>query len=285
MMGTIITMIVSRARSLRVIACLVAFLMLAPARGAAEDEAQLGAQVFQDLAAKGEIISVSPWYVVVNEVGSGIARVANPQYQYPFHFLLVREQQPNAFAVPGGDVYITLPLMTFVKNKEELAGVLCHETSHDIHHDVAHLQQKDQTTGLIASGLQLLLGGKSPLVANVIGVAAQLQSLSFSRQVEEAADQKGAITCAQAGYNPWGLVWLLQAFSKAEAGGQMEMLSDHPTNEHRIAALEAEFRSNPALFGRFSSSISSAHPMPAYRTLAARSPNARPLWPVRRPGY
>jgi beta-barrel assembly-enhancing protease len=273
------------ARSLRVLAAFVALLMIAPARGAAEDEAQVGAQVFKELAARGEIVSVSPWYVVVNEVGSRIARVANPQYQYPFHFILVRERQPNAFAVPGGEVYVTLPLMTFVKNKEELAGVLCHETSHDIHHDVAHLQVKDQTTGLIATGLQLLLGGRSPLVANVIGIAAQLQTLSYSRQVEEAADQKGAVTCAQAGYNPWGMVWLLRAFDKAQAGGQMEMLSDHPTNDHRVAALESEFQSNPALFGRFSSSISSAHPIPSYATLAARYPNARPFAPIQRPGY
>lgn len=285
-MGTIGTMRPFPARSLRVLATFVALLLLAPVRGAAEeDEAQLGAQVFKELSAKGEIVSVSPWYAVLNEVASPIARVADPQYDYPFHFILVKESQPNAFAVPGGDVYVTLPLMTFVKNKEELAGVLCHETSHDIHHDVAHLQVKDQTTGLIATGLELLLGGHSPLVANAIGVAAQLESLSFSRKVEEAADQKGAVTCAQVHDNPWGMVWLLQAFSKAEAGGQMEMLSDHPTNQHRIAALEAEFRSNPALFGRFSPSIATAHPMPSYATLAARYPNAGPFAPIRRPGY
>ena len=68
-------------------------------------------------------------------------------------------------AVPGGNVYVTLPLMTFVKNKEELAGVLCHETSHDIHHDVVHLAQKEQTTGLIATGLAILLGRNSGLGA------------------------------------------------------------------------------------------------------------------------
>jgi Zn-dependent protease with chaperone function len=48
----------------------------------------------------------------------------------------VHETQPNAFSEPGGNAYVTDSMMTFVKNKEELAGVLCHEVSHDIHHDV-----------------------------------------------------------------------------------------------------------------------------------------------------
>lgn len=273
------------ARLLRWLALVFALVLCTPETVVAEDEAQVGAQVFHELAAKGEIVPTSPWYVVLNEVAAKIANVANPQYQYPFHFILVNEPQPNAFAVPGGDVYVTLPLMTFIQNKEQLAGVLGHETAHNIHHDVAHLQRKDQTTGLIATGLQILLGGRSPLVGNVIGIAAQLQTLSFSRQVEENADRTGAVICAQAGYNPWGLVWLLQAFSKTEAGGQMEMLSDHPTNEHRIAALRAEFRNDPALFGRFRSDPATAQPIPPFSTLAARYPNAVPFAPIRRPGY
>lgn len=266
------------------LAALLAGLLAVPAAAAGDGEAQLGAQVYQQLAGKGEIVMRSPWYAVLNDLAHPIARVADPQYDYPFRFELVNEQQPNAFAVPGGNVYVTIPLMSFVRYKEELAGVLCHETSHDIHHDVVHLQQKDQTTGLIATGLQLLLGGR-PLVGNLIGAAAQLQSLSFSRDVEEKADQKGAITCARAGYNPWGMVWLLQDFTKAQAGGQMEMLSDHPTDEHRIAALEAEFKANPALFGRFSSDRSSGHRMPSLAYLRAHYDNPGPIAPARRPGY
>ncbi|MBV8601894.1 MAG: M48 family metalloprotease [Candidatus Eremiobacteraeota bacterium] len=252
---------------------------------AAVDEGQIGAQVYEQLAQKGEIVDSSPWYAVLNEVGRKISGVANEKYQYPFHFILVREQQPNAFSVPGGNVYVTLPLMTFVKNKEELAGVLCHETSHDIHHDVVHLAQKEQTTGLIATGLAILLGRNSGLIQNAIGIVAQLQDLHFSRNVEENADHLGAETCARAGYDPWGMVWLFQQFEKADTGGSMEMLSDHPTDQHRIAALEQEFRSEPYLFARYTSSMAYAHPMPTYSTLASRYGNEGPFGAARRPGY
>lgn len=254
-----------------------------PAR--AQDEAQIGAQVYQQLAKKGEIVDASPWYAVLNEIGRNVSRVGNTQYQYPFHFILVREKQPNAFSVPGGNVYVTLPLMSFVRNKEELAGVLCHEMSHDIHHDVVHLAQKQQTTGIIAVGLDILLGGHSAIVGNAINIAAQLQDLHFSRDVEENADHLGAENCARAGYNPWGMVWLFQQFEKADTGGQMEMLSDHPTDQHRIDALKAEFRSDPALFGRFSPSISSAHKMPTLAELRSRYGDARPFAPAKRAGY
>jgi predicted Zn-dependent protease len=251
----------------------------------AQDEAQIGAQVYQELAKKGEIIDASPWYAVLNEIGQHVARIGNGQYQYPFRFILVNEKQPNAFSVPGGNVYVTLPLMSFVHNKEELAGVLCHEMSHDIHHDVVHLAQKRQTTGLIAVGLDILFGSRSAVVGNAIGLAAQLQNLNFSRDVEENADRLGAENCARAGYNPWGMVWLFQQFEKADTGGQMEMLSDHPTDQHRIDALEAEFRSEPELFGRYSSNIATAHKMPSLASLRAGYGDVHPLAPAKRAGY
>ena len=251
----------------------------------AQSEAQIGAQEYAVLAQKNEIINASPWYAVLNEVGRKVAAVGNRQYQYPFHFILVNEKGPNAFSVPGGNVYVTLPLMTFVRNKEELAGVLCHEMSHDIHHDVIHLAQKQQTTGLIATGLDILLGGRSQVIGDVLGIAAQLQDLHYSRNVEEDADRLGAQNCARAGYDPWGMVWLFQQFEKSDTGGSMEMLSDHPTDQHRISALEAEFRSEPSLFGGYSSRIATAHKMPTYAQLAARYGNVHPFAPARRPGY
>jgi predicted Zn-dependent protease len=255
-----------------------------PGRAAALDEAQIGAHVYQELAKRGEIVDASPWYGVLNQVGRSIAAQANSQYDYPFHFVLVREKQPNAFSVPGGNVYVTLPLMTLVQTEDELAGVLSHEVSHDIHHDVVHLAQKQETTGLLAVGLQILLGGRNPIVQNAIGIGAELQDLHYSRDIEESADHLGAQICAHAGYDPWGLVWMFQKFSKSDASG-MEMLSDHPTDQHRIAMLESEFRSDPGTFARFSSRPSGGHKMPAYAYLSAHYGNARPAEVARRPGY
>jgi predicted Zn-dependent protease len=235
--------------------------VLAVPAAADDPEAQIGAQVYHQLQQKGEIISSSPLYGVLDPIATRIKRVADPQYQYPFRFVLVHETQPNAFAVPGGNVYVTDSLMRFVQNQEELAGVLCHETSHNIHHDVVNNMRKDQNLSIIATGLSILLGGRSPIVNSGINLAANLQALNFSRDVERNADLKGAETCAQAGYNPWGMVWLFQQFEKADTGGRMEMLSDHPTNSHRIADLEQHFRQNPQLFARWNRDVASATPL------------------------
>ena len=240
-----------------------------------ETEAQIGAQVYQQLQQKGEIIprsQATKSYAILDPIAERIKSVADPQYDFPFHFILVHEAQPNAFAVPGGNVYVTDSLMKFVQNKEELAGVLCHETSHDIHHDVINENSKAQTTGAII-GILGAITGVSNSGLGQLGESAiyTLRTAGFSRAVESAADQKGAITCAQAGSNPWGMVWLFQNFEKASSGGSMEMLSDHPTDNHRIADLENEFRTNPTLFGKFSSDIATATPLPGHATYAERS--------------
>jgi predicted Zn-dependent protease len=223
-------------------------------------ERQIGAKVFDDLQRKGEIVARgNPLYDTLDPIANRIASVADPQYEFPFHFYLVHEKQPNAFAVPGGNVFVTDSLMHFVQNQEELAGVLCHETSHDIHHDVVHNMVKDERTGEVIGFFGWLTGiGKTH--AGQVGerLVYALETNHFSRVVEAAADQKGAITCAQAGYNPWGMVWLFENFEKADTGGSLEVLSDHPADRHRIRSLKKEFAANPQLFGAFSPDIASA---------------------------
>jgi predicted Zn-dependent protease len=226
-----------------------------------QTELQIGQQEYQQLAQKGEIVTSSPYYNILNPIAARIKRIADPQYFVPFHFILVNESDPNAFAVPGGNVYVTTAMMHFVKNKEELAGVLCHETSHDIHHDVYDLYVKDQRLSLYATGLALLLGARSQMVNSMINLAANLESLRFSRNVEENADHKGAITCAQAGLDPYGMVWLMQAFQTSNMANPPEFLSDHPSDAHRIDALHSEFASDPSLFGNFNQNQSCATPL------------------------
>jgi len=246
----------------------------AAAQSEHDTEAQIGAQVYQQLQQKGEIISRASdpsGYALLDPIASRIAQVADPQYDFPFHFILVNEAQPNAFAVPGGNVYVTNALLKFVQNKEELAGVLCHETSHDIHHDVINENAKAQRTGAIIGILGAITGLSNSGLGQVgENLAYGSFTNGFSRTVEASADHKGAMTCAQTGFNPWGMVWLFQNFEKADTGGHMEFLSDHPSDQHRIALLEAEFRSDPSLFGRFSSNIATATPLNAPTTAYKR---------------
>ncbi len=100
-----------------------------------------------------------------------------------------------------------------------------------------------------AIGATILLG---PSIKTILAVTAigQLDSLHYSRAVEERADLTGSDTCAQAGYDPWGLVWLFQDFS-ANMPNLPEVLLDHPDFDHRVAALEHHFEQNPARFAAF----------------------------------
>jgi predicted Zn-dependent protease len=222
-----------------------------------DDEQQMGQEVFNELKAKGEIVESSPLYDQLRPIADAITRAAQPQYNHPFKFYLVHEAQPNAFATPGGNVYVVDSLLYFVKNTDELAGTLCHEVSHTIHHDTVTLMEKQQKIEEREIGAAILLG---PTRAHILAIAllGKLHSLSYSRDVESRADVTGSDVCAGAGYNPWGLVWLFQDFQNADMGQVPQLLSDHPGNENRVNTLEQHFRANPSVFGKFNSDPMSA---------------------------
>ncbi len=235
----------------------------APRQAAAQsqdDEVQMGQEVFNELKAKGEIVETSPLYDQLRPIADAITRVAQPRYNHPFKFYLVHESQPNAFATPGGNVYVVDSLLYFVKNKEQLAGTLCHEVSHTIHHDTVTLMEEQRKIEEREVGAAVLLG---PSAAHILAIAliGKLHSLSYSRDVESRADLTGSDICAASGYNPWGLVWLFQDFENTPSNQVPQLLSDHPNDQNRIDALEGHFRENPAVFGKFSSDPKSATPL------------------------
>jgi predicted Zn-dependent protease len=251
-------------RSLFLYAAAVLYLLSVGTTGVSADgeksqneEVQMGQEVFNELKAKGEIIESSPLYDQLRPIADAITQAAQPHYNHPFKFYLVHETQPNAFATPGGNVYVVDSLLYFVKNKEQLAGTLCHEVSHTIHHDSVTLMEKEERIKEREIGAAVLLG---PTRAHVLAIllAGKLHSLSYSRDVESRADLTGSDICAQAGYNPWGLVWLFQDFKDANPNELPQLLSDHPDDQQRISALKQHFRQNPATFGKFNSDAKSA---------------------------
>lgn len=218
----------------------------------ADNEEQIGQEVFNELKARGEVVGASPLYDALTPVVAPIAKTAQPRYNHPFKFYLVHEAKPNAFATPGGNVYVTDALLYFVRNTEELAGTLCHEVAHTINHDSMKLVQKEQAIERRQVGAAILLG---PSAAHMLAISliGKLRALGYSRDAEEGADLTGADVCAASGYNPWGLVWLFQDFDQAATAQVPQLLSDHPDNPHRVAALKAHFREQPSVFASFSS--------------------------------
>ncbi len=224
-----------------------------------DQETELGQEVYKELLAKGEIVNSSPLYESLKPVAEAISRVAQSRYPHPFKFFLVHETQPNAFATPGGNVYVVDSLLYFVKNTEQLAGTLCHEVSHTIHRDGVTLMEKEKRIKRHEVEAAILLGPtRSHLIA--IALIGKLHSLGYSREAESKADVTGSDICAAAGYNPWGLVWLFQDFQNANVGQIPQLLSDHPADGTRIVTLKKHFQDNPSTFSRFSSDQKYATP-------------------------
>ena len=224
-----------------------------------DQETELGLAVYQELRNKTEIIASSPLYETLKPVAEAISRVAQPSYPHPFKFFLVHESQPNAFATPGGNVYVVDSLLYFAKNTEELAGTLCHEVSHTIHRDSVTMMEKEQAIQKREVAAAVLLG---PTRANILAIflIGKLHSLGYSRDAESKADLTGSDICAEAGYNPWGLVWLFKDFQSADVKQLPQLLSDHPADGTRIQTLENHFRDNASTFSKFNSDPKSASP-------------------------
>jgi predicted Zn-dependent protease len=230
-----------------------------PPEAANDKETQLGLAAYEELRDKGEIVQSSPLYGPLNAVAGPIAKAAQPRYPHPFRFVLVHEMQPNAFAVPGGYVFVTDSLLYFVKNREELSGTLCHEVSHTIHRDAMSRMAEQQRIEKRELAAAILF---KPSLAQLLAInmVGDLHSLSYSRDIESSADVTGSDICAGAGSNPWGLVWLFQDFQNADPHGVPQLLSDHPANTTRITTLKAHFRDNPGVFSTFDTDPKSATP-------------------------
>lgn len=224
-----------------------------------DQETELGQATYKHLRDNAEIIESSPLYDTLKPVAEAISRVAQPRYPHPFKFFLVHEAQPNAFATPGGNVYVVDSLLYFVKNTEQLAGTLCHEVSHTIHRDGIALMEKEKKIEEREVAAAVLLG---PTRAHIIAIAliGKLHSLSYSREAESKADVTGSDICAEAGFNPWGLTWLFQDFQNADVHQIPQLLSDHPANGTRIQTLEKHFQDNPSTFSKFNRNPKSATP-------------------------
>jgi len=230
-------------------------------QGRNEDgEIEMGQEIFNEFKTNGEIVESSPLYDQLRPIADAISRAAQPQYGHPFKFYLIHEELPDAFAAPGGNVYVVDSFLYFIRNSDELAGTLCHEVSHTIHDDtVAKIREQQKITEREARAAELLGTDRARRLG--IPLIGKLHSLGYSRYVESRADLAGSDICAAAGYNPWGLVWLFQDFENSDLEELPQLLSDHPAFQHRVNLLEWHFRTHPLVFGKFSSDPKSARPI------------------------
>lgn len=229
---------------------------VAPAR-AAVDEPSIGREVFGQLRDDGDLLFDSAYYEHLNEIGSVIADTVRSRYPFPIRYYIVRGDSANAFSVPGGNIYVNEPLLHLAKNRDELAGVLAHETGHMVLHHVAKRMSSDQKKNTVASIGSILaqvvlgpLGGAAVDYGSQYAVAGT--DAAESRHIEAQADEEGARIMAATGqFNPWGMVWFFETMTETYGPGQNSWLRDHPLDQQRITDLETQFRNNPDVYGKF----------------------------------
>ena len=243
-------------RSLAVAAGLAPFVHAAPAF-AAPDEAAIGREMFFQLRDDGDLLFDSPYYEHLNEVGSVIARTVKDRYPYPMQFYVIKGDSANSFSVPGGHVYVNEPLLALANNRDELGGVLAHETGHMLLHHVLRRMRNASVANTIGTILsipaQILLGPLASIGAGyAIDTVGNAQNANLSRHIEAQADEEGArIMAASNELNPYGMIWFFEVMTKKYGDRGTFWLSDHPFSSARIADLKALFASAPQTFGKF----------------------------------
>jgi predicted Zn-dependent protease len=164
---------------------------------------------------------------------------------YPFDFhLLADPRTVNAFALPGGQVFLTAGLFGRLGSEAQLAGVLGHEVGHVVHrHSAEHLAKQQFTQVLVGAaavaGSDDQSGGRQ--TAAIAALVGDMANLRFSRNDELEADSYGVKALSQAGYDPRALAAVMEVLAKASSGsGQPEFLSTHPDPGNREQKIDAE---------------------------------------------
>ena len=185
----------------------------------------------------------------VSEVGHRVAsQVEEPYQDIPWDFTLLDSDVVNAFALPGGKVFITTGLARLLKDESELAGVLGHEVGHVT---AEHADKRLSQQMIISIGGAVLAGLSSDeriqLAAAGITTGAGIFALSFSREEEMESDALGVRYMSRAGYDPEGMKGVMRALAAASEGqpSQPEWLSTHPATQSRIDRLESIMRDYP----------------------------------------
>ena len=164
--------------------------------------------------------------------------------EFEYHFAVVRDPTINAFAVPGGYIYVHDGLLVSAANEDEVAAVLAHEVAHVHGHHMARQQEKTQLLNY-ASMLAMLAAVLRPEVAALAAAADQAARLKYSREFEREADLLGARYMRAAGYDPRAM---LDFFKKLEDQSRLQptivppYLQTHPLSEERLNQIEAVLR-------------------------------------------
>ena len=214
-----------------------------------EQQEQLGfqtaAQVYQQMPV---LPDSSPETQYIRQLGQRLVATIPQQYSWPYEFHVIAQKEINAFALPGGAMFVNVGTIRAADNEAELAGVMAHEMSHVYMQHSAKQARKAELTAGLAGLAGAILGAGGGLIGQAAQMGAQFTAegliLKYSRTDEAQADAVGAIIMYKAGYDPQALADFFQRLS-AQGGQPPQFLSDHPNPGNREQAIQKEIQDWP----------------------------------------
>lgn len=201
-----------------------------------EEEWQLGAQLSQDIARQVRLSNDPTLNNYINQMGQRlVSQTPEPFNRLPWQFHVVEDPAINAFAIPGGHIYVHTGLIANADNAAELAGVLAHEISHvTARHSTEQISRQYGLSVLAGVALGQNPGALAQIAAQILAGGAMAR---FSREAEREADELGIQAMARAGYNPIGMATMFEELLEHRQGqpGRVEQFfSTHPLTEERV---------------------------------------------------
>lgn len=217
----------------------------------AEQEIALGLQALPEMTAQfGGLHPDQNAQDLIDQIGQRLSTQSSAsELPYPFEFhVLADEQTINAFALPGGQVFITAGLLSKLETEGQIAGVLAHEIVHVVaRHGAEHIAKAQLTQGLTGAAVIATYDPNDPSTYRNAAFAAmigQLVTMKYGREDEHESDRLGVRIMAEAGYDPRGMIRVMQVLGEAsgERGAPPEFFSTHPNPDRRIEKIEEAIR-------------------------------------------
>jgi len=198
-----------------------------------EQQIQLGFKAASEVYQQMPVLpDSSPETQYVRQIGKRLESVIPQQYSWPFQFHVIASKEINAFALPGGPMFVNLGAITAAGNEAELAGVMAHEMSHVYLQHSAKMMKQNTAPNVIAGLGQILgsmIGGVGGAAAAIGGqLGGGMLSMKYSRTDEAQADATGAIIMYRAGYDPRALARFFERL-QTEAGSHGPQFFERPS--------------------------------------------------------
>lgn len=208
-----------------------------------EKEIALGKQLAEEVSRQAKLSQDPIVTEFVSRLGQNLVR--NSDAKVPFTFRVVEDEVPNAFALPGGFVFVNSGLIKLASEEDELAGAMAHEIAHVAARHMTCQATKGQIAGIASVPVSILLGGGLGgwAARQAASVGTQAAFLKLSRGAESEADYLGTQYMYAAGYDPTGAISIfekLESLQRKEPGVFGRILATHPMDADRINATQKE---------------------------------------------